>query len=288
MLNSTSPFITLTTDFGLRDPFVGAMKGVIAGICPGARVIDITHGVEPFHVLDGAIKLWQAAQYFPAGTIHVAVVDPCVGSERRPILAKLGKQWFIAPDNGLLTWVLDEAVPAPPGTAPDISAWHLENTKYFLPERGHTFHGRDIFAPCAAHLACGADPDSFGRKLVESGESVTGLAPLVRLEDTRPVRLAEGVWEGRILLADRFGNLLTNFRERDFSVGISGRQLEIAGKTITAFHTNYSAGIAGEPFAIFGSSGLLEISVNRGNAEQLLGVSPGAVVRLSRRSSVSP
>jgi S-adenosylmethionine hydrolase len=288
MTTATSPLITLTTDFGLRDPFVGTMKGVIAGICPDAHVIDITHGVEPFQILDGAIKLWQATRYFPAGTIHVAVIDPGVGSERRPILAKLGEQWFIAPDNGLLTWVLDEAVTAPPGIAAEISAWQLENPKYFLPERGHTFHGRDIFAPCAAHLANGVTPENFGRGLVADGVSVTGIAPLVRIDNTRVIKLPGGGWEGQVLLADRFGNLLTNFREHDFPDELSSWKLEVADKTIATFHKNYAAGTAGEPFAIFGSSGLLEIAVNRGSAEKILGVSAGARVRLLKNMRSAP
>jgi len=280
MPNSTSPLISLTTDFGLRDPFVGTMKGVIAGICPEARVIDVTHEVDPFHILDGAIKLWQAARYFPAGTIHVAVVDPGVGSERRPLLVKLGEQWFIAPDNGLLTWVLDEAAQNSSQVTAQISAWQMENTKYFLPERGSTFHGRDIFAPCAAHLAAGAAPESFGPALLNAGQSVTGIAPLVRLDGTRPARTADGGWEGRVLLADHFGNLLTNFRLPDFPDRLSIWKLEVAGKTIAKYHTNYASGSEQAPFAIFGSSGLLEIAVNRGSAEKLLGVSAGAAVRL--------
>lgn len=279
--------ISLTTDFGLRDPFVGTMKGVIAGICPEARVIDITHGVEPFHILDGAIKLWQAARYFPAGTIHVAVVDPGVGSERRPILVKLGEQWCIAPDNGLLTWVLDEAEYKPSEGTAAISAWQLESPEYFLPEQGHTFHGRDIFAPCAAHLARGAAPDSFGRKLVERGKSVTGIAPLVRLENTRPVPTANGGWEGRVLLADHFGNLLTNFRQQNFLHDLSAWKLEVGDNVISEFQTNYAAGRLGQPFAIFGSAGLLEIAINRGNAAKVLDISPGAPVTLKKNSHSS-
>lgn len=279
--------ISLTTDFGLRDPFVGTMKGVIAGICPEARVIDITHGVEPFHILDGAIKLWQAARYFPAGTIHVAVVDPGVGSERRPILVKLGEQWCIAPDNGLLTWVLDEAEYKPSEGTAAISAWQLESPEYFLPEQGHTFHGRDIFAPCAAHLARGAAPDSFGRKLVERGKSVTGIAPLVRLENTRPVPTANGGWEGRVLLADHFGNLLTNFRQQNFLDDLSAWKLEVGDNVISEFQTNYAAGRLGQPFAIFGSAGLLEIAINRGNAAKVLDISAGAPVTLKKNSHSS-
>jgi len=273
--------ISLTTDFGLRDPFVGIMKAVIAGLSPEARVIDITHGVEPFHILDGAIKLWQATRYFPAGTIHVAVVDPGVGSERRPILAQLGAQWFIAPDNGLLTWVMEEAAQS----SDDISVWQLENAEYFLPALSHTIHGRDIFAPAAAHLALGADPETFGRRLIAAGVSVTGTALLARLDSTRAVKISEGTWEGQVLLADRFGNLLTNFRLRDFPHGLAGWEVEVAGTTLAAFHANYAAGVEGEPFAIFGSSELLEIAVNRGSAKQLLSVSAGADVRLTRKNS---
>jgi S-adenosylmethionine hydrolase len=279
--------ISLTTDFGLRDPFVGTVKGVIAGICPEARVIDITHGVEPFHILDGAIKLWQATRYFPAGTIHVAVVDPGVGSQRRPILAKLGEQWFIAPDNGLLTWVLDEAEYKPLEGGAEISVWLLENSDYFLPERGQTFHGRDIFAPCAAHLARGAEPDSFGRKLVEGGESVTGNAPLVRLEHTRAVQTSNGAWEGRIVLADHFGNLLTNFRRQDFPDQLSDWKLEVADQTISEFQTNYTGGRLGQPFALFSSAGLLEIAVNQGSAAKVLDISAGGPVVLKKNSSSS-
>jgi S-adenosylmethionine hydrolase len=273
---STAPasILTLTTDFGLDDPFVGAMKGVIAGICPEARVIDVTHGVEAFNILDGAVKLWQVARYFPSGTIHVAVVDPGVGSERRPLLAKIGAQWFLAPDNGLLTWVLDEA------EAKEVSVWQLENTNYFLPEQSHTFHGRDIFAPCAAHLARGTAPSDFGRQLMHLGEIVAGTAPLVSLDGTRARRISDDQWEGRVLLIDRFGNLLTNLRGSSLPQEF---ELEIGGHRIRERLANYAEGKPGIPFAIVGSSGLLEIAVPQGSARDVLQVCAGATVRLLRR-----
>ena len=256
------PNITLTTDFGLADPFVGMMKGVIAGICPQARVIDITHGVEPFHILDGAVKLWQAARYFPAGTIHVAVVDPGVGSERRALLVRIGEQWFIAPDNGLLSWVVGNA-------AADVEVWLLEDSSYFLPGPGHTFHGRDIFAPCAAHLACGVAPGNFGHAVQPSS--------LVRLQDM-PVSVgADSSVEGRIVVVDRFGNLLTNIRGSSVPEKFD---LEIGGHLVREHFNHYAAGRLGVPFAIVGSSGLLEIAVTQASAAEILKVRSGAIVTL--------
>jgi S-adenosylmethionine hydrolase len=260
--------ISLTTDFGLADPFVGTMKGVIAGICPEARVIDVTHGVEAFNILDGAIKLWQAARYFPSGTIHVAVVDPGVGSTRRALLARIGKQWFIAPDNGLLSWVLEDS-------GSDTEAWLLQNPEYFLAGPSHTFHGRDIFAPVAAHLAAGVAPENFGPRLTASD------APLVRLASLPLDAAPEGETEGQIVLVDRFGNLLTNLRGSSLPEHF---ELEVGGRLIRDYLTNYAAGQPGIPFAIVGSSGLLEIAVTQGSAADVLGLRTGARVWLRKKN----
>ena len=138
---ATRPLITLTTDFGLTDPFVGVMKGVIASVCPAAHVIDITHGVKAFDVLDGALAIWQARRYFPAETVHAIVVDPGVGSSRQPVLCRMGNAWFIAPDNGVLTLVEREV--RRQGGA--VSHRSIENPEYMLPAQSNTFHGRDIF-----------------------------------------------------------------------------------------------------------------------------------------------
>lgn len=254
------PLITLTTDFGLQDPFVGTMKGVIAGICPDARVIDITHGVQAFNILDGAVKLWQAARYFPPGTVHVAVVDPGVGSERRALLLRAGSQWFIGPDNGLLTWVLADA-------GADVAVWLLESEEHFLPGPSRTFHGRDIFAPCAAHLASGVAPENFG-PAVAAGS-------LVQLQDL-PVRVGQDrPCAGKVVLVDRFGNLLTNIRSSSLPDKF---HVEIGGRVIREFLENYAAGRPGEPFLIAGSAGLLEIAVTQGSAKNVLNVEAGCQV----------
>jgi S-adenosylmethionine hydrolase len=257
-----NPILTLTTDFGLTDPFVGTMKGVIAGICPSAAVIDITHGVEAFNILDGAIKLWQAARYFPAETIHVAVVDPGVGSSRGALLARMNAQWFIAPDNGVLSWVFSDSATQP-------AAWALENEAYFLPGPSRTFHGRDIFAPAAAHLASGVAAEKFGRSIPTSA--------LVRLQGIEPERENDGSLTGRILLADRFGNLLTNLRPNQLPEKFS---LQVGDRLIATLLPNYAAGEGGKPFLIVGSSGLLEIAVTQGSAEKVLGVAAGAKFRI--------
>lgn len=258
-------FITLTTDFGLSDPFAGTMKGVIADICPDAGVIDLTHGVEAFNILDGAVKLWQGAKYFPAGTIHVVVVDPGVGTERRAVLAGFDDYWFVAPDNGVLTWVLAESQMQP-------EVWLLENRDYFLKKTSNTFHGRDIFAPAAAHLANKAAPETFGRRLTE---------PLVRLPELPAAAGDDGVIRGRVLLIDRFGNLLTNVRGSSIA-GSAHIEIAIGSHVVRSVLTNYAAGEPGVAFAIVGSSGLLEIAVSRGNAAEALGVKRGdeVVVRM--------
>src|SRR5512137_720462 len=152
------PLITLTTDFGLKDGFVGTMKGVIWSICPSAQIADISHAIAPQNVLEGALVLWHAHAFFPPGTVHVAVVDPGVGTRRRPLAARIGEHFFVGPDNGLFTPEYEEA---------EKNGWlleivHLTNEKYFLPQVSRTFHGRDIFAPAAAHLADGVRLGELG------------------------------------------------------------------------------------------------------------------------------
>jgi S-adenosyl-L-methionine hydrolase (adenosine-forming) len=280
MTSPTHNWISLTTDFGLDDPFVGTMKGVIAGICPDARVIDLTHGVRAFSVLEGAIKLWQGARFFPAGTIHVAVVDPGVGSDRRPLLTRAGNYFYVAPDNGLLTWILEDAEAA----QKSVSVRALTNEQYFLPGDSRTFHGRDIFAPVAANLAAGVAEEEFGPLIHQHGRAVKGEAPLVKLEHTRAVSKVFNdenrvEMQGVVLLTDRFGNLLTNIRREDWPLHLTSNfSLQVADRKITTLCRHFAEGKPGELIAIFGSSGLLEIVVNRGSAAELLGVSLGAVV----------
>lgn len=266
--------ISLTTDFGLQDPFVGVMKGVIAGVCPTANIIDLTHGVEAFNILDGALAIWQGWRYFPAGTVHVIVVDPGVGSERQAILAQMGEQWFVAPDNGVLTLVEREIRRA----GGEVRAWRIENPAYRLPQQSNTFHGRDIFAPAGAHLAAqlergGADPGSFG----------PGVDRLVQLAVPEPMHRPDGSMEGAILKSDKFGNLLTNIPAADFERIERALVMEIGGRRITRLVHFYAEAEPGELFLIVGSSGLLEVAMNRGSAKAELGIIAEANFRLSRR-----
>ena len=263
---SNRPIVSLTTDFGLQDPFVGIMKGVIAGICPAAQVVDITHAVESFSVLDGALAIWQAWRYFPAETVHVIVVDPGVGSNRQPVLSRMGDAWFIAPDNGVLTLVERDTR----RLGSTVSHRSIENSQYMLPAQSTTFHGRDIFAPAAAHLAAQIErrsvaADTFGREIEN----------LIQLPVPEPIHNPDGSIEGAILKSDRFGNLLTNMSAADLPNDLANFSLELGTLRVTRFCRFYAEAEPGEIFAIVGSAGLLEIAMNRGSAEQQTGISAG-------------
>ncbi|MGB8478254.1 MAG: SAM-dependent chlorinase/fluorinase [Acidobacteriaceae bacterium] len=272
----TRPLITLTTDFGLNDPFVGVMKGVIASICPVAHVIDITHGVKAFDVLEGALAIWQARRYFPAETVHTIVVDPGVGSNRYPVLCRMGNAWFIAPDNGVLTLV-ERDVRRRGGTA---SYRTIENQKYMLPATSNTFHGRDIFAPAAAHLAVQIErgkvqPETFGPEIDS----------LIQLPVPEPIHNPDGSIEGVILKSDRFGNLLTNLASQDMPADRTNFSIELGSLRITRFCRYYAESPKGELFAIVGSSGLLEIATNCSSAEEISGITAKTKFRLNSKPS---
>jgi S-adenosyl-L-methionine hydrolase (adenosine-forming) len=250
--------ITLTTDFGTSDHFVGAMKGVIAAIAPAARVIDITHEIAPYNILEAAFVVAQAAPYFPKRTIHVIVVDPGVGSDRRAVVAEAGGQFFVAPDNGALSMVFARG----PHKVRAIS-----NAKLALKDASRTFHGRDIFAPAAAHLARGAKPAQFG-KLVHD---------YVRIEAMEPEEVAANAWRGTILKADRFGNLITNFHvDKFFAIKTNPFVLRVGGAQIRRLALTFSDTEAGELAVVVGSSGYLEIVANQASAAQELGCGAGA------------
>jgi S-adenosylmethionine hydrolase len=259
------PVITLTTDFGLTDHFAGTMKGVIAGITPAARVIDICHQVTPFEILEGGFVLEQAYRYFPKGTIHVVVIDPGVGTSRRPILVEAGNQFFIGPDNGVFTLIYA------------AEAKHkvrvITASKYFLETPSNTFHGRDIFAPCAAHLASGkVKPAQLG-PLIKDYTQATAIFPN---------RTGKRVWTGQVLKVDHFGNLITNLRSAEFHVGEAKHFELLAGSQIVSkFAKNYQESAFGELFVIEGSSGYLEVSVCQGSAAKQLGCGAGAPLELS-------
>lgn len=245
----STPLITLLTDFGLTDHYVGAMKGVICGICPPARIVDITHSVPAYGIAEAAYLLSHAAPCFPAGTIHVVVVDPGVGSARRPVLVQAGGQYFIGPDNGLFRGV----------------ARHLTDARYFRHPVSRTFHGRDIFAPVAAHLASGVPAEEFG-PLLES------CAPWAL---AGPERVADDEWTGTVLHVDHFGNIVTNLSAAEFR----RFRLHLGVHSIEDFAMNYADAPAG-PFLIAGSGGYWEISANQASAAELLNARAGQTVRL--------
>jgi S-adenosyl-L-methionine hydrolase (adenosine-forming) len=256
--------ITLTTDFGLADHFAGTMKGVIATIAPRVPVVDITHLVERFNILDGAFTIAEAYAYWPKKTIHVVVVDPGVGTSRRPILVEAAGQYFIGPDNGVFSMIYLRE--------PKYKVRVITNDKFFLPKYSRTFHGRDIFAPSAAHLAAATKPAQFGKLIADP----------VHLANLTPQRSGKRVWTGAILKVDHFGNLITNFRVSDFA-GMATRHFEmlVGIQIVQRFALNYQECNIGDVFVIEGSSGYLEVSTTQGSAAAMLGCGAQAPVELS-------
>ncbi|MBC7927724.1 MAG: SAM-dependent chlorinase/fluorinase [Bryobacteraceae bacterium] len=256
------PVITLTTDFGSADLYVSVMKGVILGICPNAQIVDISHEVPAYDIARGAFLIAQAWRYFPKGTVHVGVVDPGVGTARRPILVELGGQRFVGPDNGLLAMTYSDV---------DHKARELTNRRYFRSDVSRTFHGRDVFAPVAAHLANGVKPASFGTEIKDHWKSSLH----------RPQRTSKRLWSGTVLTVDRYGNLITNFPVGEFE-DVRTRPFEMAiGMTrVSRLALTFADGQPGEIFAIEGSSGLLEIVENQGSAAKTLGCGVGSPVDL--------
>jgi S-adenosylmethionine hydrolase len=263
MANSTAkPLITLTTDFGLSDHYAGTMKCVISGICPDAEIIDITHQIAPADLISGAYTISQAAAFSPPGTIHVVVIDPGVGTSRKAIAVRSNGQTFVSPDNG----VLSLAVPKGTGAARELT-----NPNLFLPELSNTFHGRDIFAPSAAHLAAGD---------IAWEDAGPELRDVVVIPDLEPVRETEARWQGIVLSIDHFGNVITNFPK--LLVQAENKRFRIATKhqVVNRFQDTFEAANGSDLFAYIGSSGYLEVAINRGNAAAVLGVKPGDAVTL--------
>lgn len=260
------PIVTLTTDFGTSDHLVGAMKGVILNINPAARIVDMNHSVVPYDILDGALSLANAYTYFPPRTIHIVVVDPGVGTERRPILVSGEKQFFVAPDNGVLSMIYEREA---------CTVRHITAEHYFLNPVSPTFHGRDIFAPTAAWLSKTLQTEAFG-------EAVTDF---VRFTMPKAKANGQGV-KGVVLRVDAFGNLMTNLKAEDIPIGaLGGGEIKIAvgGKQVLKFAQTFASGNPGEAIAVLGSAGYVEIAVNRGNAARTLGVNRGAEVTLDLR-----
>ncbi len=260
------PIITLTTDFGNNDHFVGAMKGVILDIAPDAQIVDICHAVQAFDVLDGALTISQAYSYFPNRTVHVVVVDPGVGTARRPIVASCDKYHFVAPDNGVLSLVY--------AREPRMHVRHITADHYFLQPVSNTFHARDIFSPVAAYLAKEVDALKFGDEVED----------FVKFTAPKPKAVDENRLRGVVLKVDRFGNLITNITPQDapmlFQPDAKGFKIMVGSREITEIHSAYAEGAPGEVVGILGSMGFLEIAANRGAAAQLTGAGKGSDVSI--------
>jgi S-adenosylmethionine hydrolase len=262
------PVITLLTDFGHQDPFVGIMKGVILALCPNATLVDLCHETAAYDVLGGSLLLHSAVRFFPPGTIHVAVVDPGVGGPRRPILAHIDDQLFVAPDNGLLSY------PMAHGAVRVVRA--ITAREYLLQPVSATFHGRDVFAPAAGHLARGVPPERFGPEVLDA----------VRLPIPRPRLEPSGILTGQIIWIDRFGNCITNIGREDleaFAAGAAGRiRVLLAGRPLGGLVQFFAEAGPGGHGAILGSTGHLELFTHQGNLAREWSLVPGAVVRLEK------
>jgi len=256
------PIITLTTDYGINDHLVGVMKGVILNINPDVNVVDITHGVLPHDILDGGLTMRQCYRHFHPKTIHVVVVDPGVGTQRRPILVASDQHYFVAPDNGVLSSVYDQTEA--------LYVWHIISEHYFRQPVSKTFHGRDIFAPVAAWLSKSWQTSAFGEPVTD----------FVRFAIPKPKATGNTI-KGIVLRVDQFGNLVTNFKVEDVPAlaAADGKFTIKAGNaTITKLVPTFAGGSNGEAVGVIGSSGYLEICVNKTSAARTLGIGRGAEV----------
>jgi S-adenosyl-L-methionine hydrolase (adenosine-forming) len=282
-----SQIVTFTTDFGQREHYVGAMKGVVLSVNPAAQLIDISNDVSSYDLLDGALTIAEACSYYPTNTVHLVVVDPGVGTTRRPIIAVSGKHKFVAPDNGVLSLVMDREE--------HVTVYHIDAEHYFLHPVSNTFHGRDIFAPVAGYLSKGVEPAKLGVEIED----------YVRFAVPKPKASATGV-TGVVLRVDKFGNLVTNITateapglfaagapkqeavaEEDAEPGeavaaggdaVENFRLRVGKGEVRTLRKAFAEGEAGEAFAIVGSMGYLEIAANRASASQLLSAARGSEV----------
>jgi hypothetical protein len=260
------PIVTLTTDFGLTDHFVGTLKGVILAIVPEVEIIDICHSVQAFDILDGALTVAQAYSYFPPRTVHLVVVDPGVGTSRRAIVVSTDRHHFVAPDNGVLSLVYNREE--------RLHVHHVTAEHYFLQPLSKTFHARDVFAPVAAYLAKGVEAAKFGEPI---SDFLRLNAPKPKLGEDRSLR-------GIVLKVDRFGNLVTNITPLDapdlFQLDPLPFKIKVGKAEITEIKSTYAEGDRGQVFGILGSMGYLEIAANRGAAAQIVGATRGGEVEI--------
>jgi len=256
--------ITFTTDFGVKDHYVGAMKGVIYSINPDAHIVDISNAVHSFDVLDGALTIAQVYSYFPSDTVHLVVVDPGVGTTRRPLLVTTERHLFLGPDNGVLSLVFEREE--------RVSVRHVTAEHYFLQPVSSTFHGRDVFAATAGWLSKGVEVTKFGDEITD----------FVRFTAPKPKAINEKLLKGVVLKADRFGNLITNFTPKEvpalFQPEPPPFKILVGKMEITRMRTAYAQGAAGEVFGILGSTGFLEIAANRASAARSVGADKGSDV----------
>lgn len=257
--------LSLTTDFGNLNGFVGTMKGVIWKIAPDVNIADISHEIPAQDIRTGSIALWRAAAYFPAGSVHVAVIDPGVGTKRRAIAAKLGDQFYVLPDNGLITPMLEDAEAA----GLEVRIVHLDKPEYWLPQVYTTFHGRDIFAPIGAHLAAGVPLEMLG----------TAITDPVHMPLPKPVKTAEGI-DGSIVVIDVFGNCSTNIRVSEVA-DLGKASLSIAGQVIRGVLPSYGHAKIGDLVAVTDSEGFVEVAVVNGSAAKTYGINIDDTVRIS-------
>jgi S-adenosylmethionine hydrolase len=262
------PIITLLTDFGWGDGYIGAMKGVILQINPDCRIVDLAHEVPPHDVMNAALVLDQTYSYFPQGTIHIVVVDPGVGGSRRPLVLETEGYRFVGPDNGCFTFLLKRQK--------EIEAYELTEKQFHLPLVSNTFHGRDIFAPVAAHLSAGVPPAAMG--------------PLIAIADLSSLAIPDPVAEGETLRGevigvDSFGNLVTNISQEILGVFAPDEvvEIEIGGEQITGLKSSYEEGKTGEIIALWGSAGLLEISLKKQSLHRERGRGRGEHVLIRRK-----
>lgn len=256
--------VTLTTDFGTSDHFVGVMKGVILNVNPDVELVDLCHNVNSYDVFDAAFTIAQSYRYFPTDTIHLVVIDPGVGTARRPILVRTMEYKFVAPDNGVLSLIYEREE--------SVEARHITADHYFLNPVSNTFHARDIFSPVVGWLSKGVEVDKFG-------EVITDFA---KFASPKPKQVSENLIKGVTLRVDKFGNIITNISPQDvpqlFSDNPPSFKIIINSQEVTKLNLAYSMGKPSEIFAIVGSSGFLEICTNRGSAAKALNVTRGAEV----------
>jgi len=253
------PIVTLITDFGLKDGNVGVMKGVILRYAPETQIIDLSHNIAPQNIPEAALVLYRSAPYFPKGSIHVVVVDPGVGTDRRPIAAQLGDQYYIGPDNGVITSLLEYTESK--GFLTEFI--HLNNPNYWLPQISDVFHGRDIFAPVAGHLAAGVEIRKLG----------TSISSPVRLSFPKPVRTEYG-WSGEVIHVDHFGNISSNIR-REHLGDVVPLKVKLRDTDISHWVRTFGMRPTGDLVALYGSTGNLIISVVNGSAVERLAIELG-------------